>query len=144
MGTNYYTTKDKHIGKKSAAGYYCWDCNITLCKNGNEGIHKGCHHKHLMFCDCGWHKKCPTCGGPPRKETLDNSAVGRELGFNKQPYGKKKGVTTCSSFTWAHRFKKLPRKIKDEYDRVFTTKEFEKILEECPVQYFHLIGREFS
>ena len=42
MGTNYYLKGHRgddnpkyHIGKRSAAGLYCWDCHITLCKGGN-------------------------------------------------------------------------------------------------------------
>jgi len=137
MGTNYYTSKGKHIGKKSAAGKYCWDCKITLCKGGIKDVHTG--HSE-------WFDSCPECYGKPKEETLDNSAAGRELGFNKQPYKAKTGVASCSSFTWAIQPDELLkiRKIIDEYDRKFTIKEFIKILEECPIRYFNMIDREFS
>jgi hypothetical protein len=135
MGTNFYYKKNVHIGKRSAAGFYCWDCNITLCKNGNNSIHQS---------ESKWHEKCPKCG----KSYLDegfNSSVGRELGFNKSPYGKKVGVRSCSSFTWAIEKGKIKfRKITDEYGRQFSRKEFEKILEECPVQFYDNIGKSFS
>lgn len=147
MGTNYYTMRDKHIGKKSAAGYYCWDCNITLCKGGNKEVHRGCgnaDHGHKIACDCNWYKECPKCGKKPIRESFENSAVGRELGFNKQSYKRKQGVASCSSFSWAINPLELPRKIKDEYDRIFTLKEFKQILKECPIQYFHSVGEEFS
>lgn len=48
MGTNYYARGYRriadmdpqyHIGKRSAAGLYCWDCGKTLCKDGESGIH---------------------------------------------------------------------------------------------------------
>ena len=41
-----------HIGKRSAAGYYCKKCNITLCDGGFDGIHSS---------DTGFYEKCPIC-----------------------------------------------------------------------------------
>jgi Zn finger protein HypA/HybF involved in hydrogenase expression len=97
MGTNFFVNNDAeeneqiHIGRRSAAGLYCWDCNITLCASGDEGIH---------YSKNRWHVKCPKCGRPPVREKLSDSAAGRELGFNKKP-ANKKGVGTCCSFSWA-------------------------------------------
>ena len=148
MSTNYYTLKDKHIGKRSAAGLYCWDCNITLCKGGNEEIHKGCNElkSNHIFCTCNWYDECPVCKGKPFEEGLNNSSIGRELGFNKSEYKKKKGVTPCSSFRWAIKKEELKKvkTIKDEYGEKITIGEFNRILSECPVQYFDWIGEEFS
>jgi hypothetical protein len=53
MGTNFYTIDDIHIGKRSAAGLYCFDCEVTLCKNGEDAIHQG---------SSGWYNTCPKCG----------------------------------------------------------------------------------
>jgi len=134
MGTNFYTLKDKHIGKRSAAGIYCWDCGISLCKAGNEGIHQS---------ESEFFKKCPLCKGEKGKETLENSSAGRELGFKTQPTSKK-GAKSCSSFTWAIIPYKLKAKtIKDEYGRKFTREEFDKILQECPIYHFGNIGIDF-
>ena len=44
MGTNFYKIKrvdnkieeGEHIGKRSAAGEYCWDCRRTLSIYGDE------------------------------------------------------------------------------------------------------------
>lgn len=141
MGTNYYLASNgKHLGKKSAAGLYCWDCEVTLCKQRKDGIHQS---------KSDWHEKCPKCGKPAEEETLSESSAGRELGFNKEKYQKKTGVKSCSSFTWAipkEEFLKLSKRkrVKDEYDRFMSVKKFLKILEECPVQYFHQIGKYFS
>ena len=147
MGTNYYVrgwkTSDSmnpkyHIGKRSAAGLYCWDCGVTLCKWGEMGVHLG---------DSNWFKSCPKCGGKPIKEGLSDGSAGRELGFNKTPYKRKKGVASCSSFTWCMRPEEFFKKnviIWDEYRRSFTKDEFLKILDECPIQYSHLIGEWFS
>ena len=50
MGTNFYLGKyvyetkyENHIGKRSAAGLYCWDCDETLIIGGKDMF--------AMFCD---------------------------------------------------------------------------------------------
>ena len=146
MGTNYYTLKDKHIGKRSAAGWYCWDCNVTLCKGGEEEIHIGCKKPNHIFCTCDWYDDCPVCHKKTFEEGIVNSSIGRELGFNKTEYKKKTGVTSCSSFRWAIKKEELKKvkTIKDEYGEKITVGTFNKILKECPIQYFDSIGREFS
>ena len=138
MGTNYYILKEDgtHVGKKSAAGLYCWNCSVTLCKGGDRGIHCSSNE---------WYEKCPKCGKIPSEESLESSSAGRELGFNKLEYKKKTEVASCSSFTWAinpEEIRKV-RKIKDEYGKKYSKKEFEQMLLECPIQYFDSIGREF-
>jgi len=140
MGTNFYIKGKRgndnsryHIGKRSAAGWYCWDCGITLCKNGNEGVHTKSE----------WYSKCPKCGKYPNEESLSDGAAGRELGFNKKPFQKKKGVASCCSFSWARELGRI-QKIEDEYGREFTREEFLQMLEECPIQYWGSMGREFS
>ena len=143
MGTNYYRTGFRHsndpkyhIGKRSPAGFYCWDCNVTLCKTGEANIHK------IMPNSETWFDRCPRCGAEKIKETLNDSGVGRALGLNLMRPKRKTGVRSCLSFSWARRLGKI-RKIEDEYGNQFTRKEFEAILEECPVQYYHMIGKEF-
>jgi hypothetical protein len=136
MGCNFYTLKGVHIGKRSAAGYYCWDCRTTLCCGGEQFVHYGSK----------WFDKCPICNRPKDKEDWASGSVGRELGFNKKEFSAKTGVKSCSSFNWAidpDKINKL-RFVKDEYGRRYTLKEFRKILEECPIRYTDMIGREFS
>lgn len=134
MGTNFYGYGGKHIGKRSAAGLYCWDCGTTLCVSGNNGVHKD---------ESYWYEACPKCGKKPIEENLASGAAGRELGFNKTPFSRGSGVSSCSSFTWAIDPEKF-KGIKDEYGRKYTREEFDKMLEECPIQYFDMIGEEFS
>ena len=158
MGTNFYLSNGKHIGKRSAAGMYCWDCKRTLCELGEKEIHTGRCKKpnHGLYCNCGWYKECPICGKKPVQENLNDSSSGRELGFNKNPPKKKTGVSSCSSFTWAtwpteiikycakHKWSFERKLIRNEYGDKFTHKEFLQMLEECPVQYFDSIGQCFS
>jgi len=138
MGTNYYTVNGKHIGKRSAAGMYCWGCKKTLCREGEKRVHD----------DSKWFDCCPLCGKKPEIETLEQSSAGRELGFNKSKPTTKTGVKSCSSFTWAIDPKKFMKSkikwVKDEYRRKITKQDFIKILDECPVQFTNSIGQDFS
>ena len=137
MGCNFYTVTGKHIGKRSAAGLYCWDCHVTLCIGGEKNVHTS---------DSRWHKRCPKCHKKPESESLHGGAVGRELGFNKEPFAPKKGVASCSSFSWdvdPDSIKRL-RIIEDEYGRRYTAKEFQELLSECPIRRTDHIGMDFS
>ena len=154
MGTNFYLLSGEHIGKRSAAGLYCWDCNITFCMDGPEGVH----------IDSRWYKKCPKCGKLPLEEDLSGSSAGRELGYNKSVPSKKTGVRSCSSFTWAVPprivFGSTRRKlriensipgplskkkvIRDEYGHKYSLPDFINVLAECPMQFIDCIGQEFS
>ncbi len=44
-----------HIGKRNAAGRYCWSCRRTLCAGGESAIHTGYGT---------WLDKCSGCGAP--------------------------------------------------------------------------------
>jgi hypothetical protein len=124
MGTNFFTLKKKHVGKRSAAGLYCWDCNIRL-----------------SFPDT----QCPSCGKSTAESFIEGAAA-RELGFNKTKPQEKHGVASCSSFTWAMNETDLKniRVIVNEYGDRFTKDEFYDILKECPIRLYHAIGKEFS
>lgn len=155
MGTNYYwaspRTKTKgitagaHIGKRSAAGFYCWDCEATLCRGGIKGVHYSKHE---------WADVCPVCGNAKIDESLDESPVGVELGFAKSRQQRPTGVRGCSSFSWAIHPKQVisicrknPKRklIKNEYGDSFTCSEFLDMLNcNCPIEYTDLIGEEFS
>jgi len=171
MGTNFYINglpgvsmddPRTHIGKRSAAGMYCWDCKRTLCKTGEADIHVTDPR------DNKWSEVCLSCGKGRAKESLEDSTAGRELGFNKNTPTVKSGVRSCSSFTWAQepapilsgekfgeKFtcpacdQPIPKSadgkvIVDEYGRLFTLDEFKGILDECPVQYTYAVGTSFS
>ena len=137
MGTNFYMMNGTHIGKRSASGMYCWDCRLTLCEDGESGVHLG---------KSKWYDSCPSCGKKPISEGAFGGSTGRELGFNKKPFVAKKGVASCSSFRFAvesDRIERL-RKVKDEYGRKYSKEKFKKMLLECPIKYYDFIGKEFS
>jgi hypothetical protein len=139
MGTNFYIKGKRgnddprfHIGKRSAAGLYCWDCGVSLCKGGASRVHYG-----EEFFD-----KCPKCGKSHVKEELSSSSIGRELGFNNTKPEKKTGVKGCASFTWARPIGRI-KHIVDEYGTEYMLEEFYNVLEECPIQTEHY-GVHFS
>jgi hypothetical protein len=155
VGTNFYLNltnspedmddPNYHIGKRSAAGWYCWDCGITLNMGGESQIHKG---------TSGQYEKCPKCGNERTKDEGWGSA-GVELGFNKPDKpDQRKGVRSVSSFTWAMSRSTLLRAVDesrvykpiiDEYDRTYTYEEFEdQVLDNCPIRFNNMIGRWFS
>jgi hypothetical protein len=150
MGTNFYLigasddrdrmNPEVHVGKRSAAGMYCWDCKTTLCMGGNRGVHDS---------NSPWFDVCPICGKGKNEESLDRSAAGRELGFNKSEPKKKTGVYTCCSFSWAMSPEvmcNLPvdgKVIEDEYGDTYTLMEFQRVLEECPIRYYDSIDSWF-
>ena len=145
MGTNFYFCDENdeqvvHIGKRSAAGLYCWECGLTLCAGGPESVHEG---------ETRWLDACPICGQKPFKENLADGAAGRELGFNKSSPCRKTGVQSCASFTWAispvhfaDLKDALNLHISDEYCQEIY--DFSDILSECPIMFFDSIGTEFS
>lgn len=133
MGCNFYYKNGEHVGKRSAWGLYCWECNTP----------------HDTLKD---ETKCPNCGAERYPETLEDSAAGLELGFAEGPL-KREGLRSTSQFTWAM----TPNLVKllldsggsgmvieDEYGKEYTAKEFMEILEGCPVWSCDHIGEDFS
>jgi len=145
MGTNYYLrghrgndSPEYHIGKRSAAGQYCFDCDVSLCINGKENVHD---YKS------DWYGKCPICGNG-RKNT-ENS---------------KGNVKNSCSFSWAMSKNDLldkvehniscpncnkvfdnPEKvIENEYGELFTLEEFYEEVNYCPIIFYHMIDQRFS
>ena len=129
MGTNYYFTRNpitgaeweeeiedtnplRHIGKRSAAGAYCYTCGTTLCKYGTT-----CVHQYGFR----WHKECPICGqaGVPSCSftitLLSHKALLQKLSRNKT------------------RGKEDQKWVVDEYGQTFTAVEMLKIIKECPI-----------
>jgi len=152
MGTNFYwhvnprslDTKHGHsdsihihIGKRSAAGHYCWDCGTTLHTGGDREV----HYSHS---DNGWQDRCPSCGKSAGENA--NIAVNQELGFAKATDKHRHGVSSCSSFSWTllrheRDLEELAQThptlqvLSDEYGKLFTAREFFEELKFCPIRY---------
>lgn len=153
MGTNFYVRK-QHIGKRSAAGPYCWNCDATLYKGGKS---RKLEKKHILVPlelylsqeKNNWFAACPYCKQKFKEESLTSSSAGRELGFNKSEPLAKTGVKSCCRFSWAispYELTKVVGKsmIVDEYGDKYTLEQFLQILSECPLQYTYLVGKEFA
>lgn len=156
-----------HIGKRSAAGLYCFGCGVTLIYNdvikGFDRSSGNSRNKLVHTGQAGQGNYCPQCFGEPQLETLDSSAAGLELGFRKGPSTpeERQGVRTCSSFSWAQdpgwvlsKLLALVEKewkdegyiaVVDEYGDEYTARKFlENILVACPMWFTDSVGKEFS
>jgi hypothetical protein len=135
MGTNFYWIKNPknlpeddinvHIGKRSAAGRYCWDCGSFLRSDGSYTLHRSSDTSL---------DRCPCCN-KPAPQTSWSSSAGVELGFAKSADIPKVGISSCSSFTWTmmrHNWKikgllsSKTKCIRNEYGDKYTAEEFLK------------------
>lgn len=164
MTTNFYLKEDFKnlypiereellIGKRAAAGHYCWGCRRILIHCWSMNAHSLVHSSLKSVTDFmgTTHNverlsECPSCGKEYEKEGW-NGAVGRELGFNETKPTEKAGVKSTGSFMFALRFQESfklfnslnnnRKVIIDEYDKEYTLKEFFSILSECAIQYIN-------
>lgn len=135
-----------HIGKRSAAGYYCWDCNETLYRGGVTRIHSGK--------DEGFFASCPKCGKKTAWEGAIPRATSVELGFSKPNDDRPTGVRTCSSFSWAQppgAFKAWAKEhleeelVVNEYGDKMTVGAFLNMLRtNCPIESVRMVGEWFG
>lgn len=158
MGTNFYWINPNdievpteffdrwHVGKRSAAGWYCYDCRVPVVRGGDINL---VHTSHDVVVDA-----CPKCGqGRPKQDGIPDAAL-VELGFGKPRQARAaKGVSTCSSFSWAQEPTFAQRIceqradetiIADEYGRELTGQQFAQMLfANCPIQFTSSIGSDF-
>ena len=56
-------------------------------------------------------------------------------------------MASCSSFNWAiapNKIDFIKSLISDEYGHEYSLPHFKLMLKECPIQFFDMIGQEFS
>lgn len=156
MGTNFYWRDESfdgdrdnpevHIGKRSAAGLYCWDCRVTLCSGGNDEVHMGRSY---------WHSACPKCCRPPTPtDGLKEGAAAVELGFAEPREDRPTGVRCTASFSWAQEPSEVrarcerqmdERIVEDEYGDTYTGREFLRMLaSNCAIEFTRHVGQWFS
>lgn len=134
-----------HIGKRSSAGWYCWDCHVTLCADGEARLHYG---------NGGMHDHCPKCGKEPKRTPGMTGPVAVELGFAEPETVRPTGVQGAASFSWAQdpdmvrevcKARPAEAIIEDEYGRALTGAEFlEMLAANCPIEFTHFVGVVFS
>ena len=115
-----------HIGKRSGAGAYCFDCETTLCADGESGIHHAGRY---------WFTECPDCGVEPAEEGEPATCV-----------------RWVCSFSWAQDPEEVRKTLKenaqievvvDEYGVNYTGEAFLETLKSCPINYTNSVGKEF-
>lgn len=138
-----------HLGKRSGAGLYCWDCKVTLCSGGEELIHKG----SAQFLSA-----CPKCHKTESDSFPDRFSrivgVVEEVRAEENDYKKPTGVAGACSFTWAQDADRAIQimmdqpdevLVEDEYGRTYTGDEFMRLLDaNCPIHFRELVGQRFS
>ncbi len=152
-----------HIGKRSAAGDYCWDCGTPLAKDVVTGPPIG-----FFTPASNWHPRavhgpaelrlraCPVCGGTrPEGGNLSDQGhpAGVELGVAKPLSSRPTGVDGASSFSWAQEPARVltivsrhPETtiVRDEYDLPYTGAAFLGLILLIPLWFTESIGQSFS
>ena len=108
-----------HIGKRSAAGKWCHDCDVSLCKGGRFAVHNSMSN---------WDDRCMGCG----KHTSD---VGFACSFTWAQDQEK-----VVKILLANQCKVV---VVDEYGSEHTGQEFSKVLTSVKVEFYDSIGKEF-
>lgn len=149
MGTNFYWLEGDggegaHIGKRSAAGWYCYDCGVPLERGGAMYVHAGDESRHL--------NACPQCGKGKQQDAHNPVMV--ELGFAQPAQQRPTGVQGASSFSWAQDPDEVMARcnahmwdavVMDEYGRTLTGQQFLWMLDmNCPIHFTDSIGVSFS
>lgn len=133
-----------HLGKRSAAGYYCWDCGQTLCQGGDKKVHHG---------KSSWWDSCPKCGKSPVAKDKMPRSMALELGFAAARGHRPSGVAACSSLSWCHPPMAAKAFIEsqeivsvtDEYGRKMTGLQFLAMVQtNCPIQLSRMVGKWFA
>lgn len=148
MGTNFYWrdadgAEGEHIGKRSAAGLYCYDCRLPLIDPPGEVL--------VHATAARQRETCPRCGKGQVEQPHNAAFV--ELGIAEPVQARLTGVQGASSWSWAQRPEDVTARcnrhlfehvIVDEYGRTLTGQQFLWMLEtNCPIRFTHSIGVDF-
>lgn len=160
MGTNFHWLKlddgrtaddfddlgdpEIHIGKRSAAGWFCWDCMVPLVEGGATMVHQSA----ARCLDA-----CPKCGAAKPERSTHNPVM-VELGFAESAVQRPTGVSGASSFSWAQTPSVVRARceqhcddelVSDEYGRRMTGGDFLRMLNSnCPIESTRFVGRWFG
>jgi hypothetical protein len=121
MATKFYFMADgkeyKYIGQRAGAGYYCWDCGLSLAAGGHDCVHQ--HNSHYL-------DKCAVCGIKPKTGIDSCSSFSWAI----------------SPGSFSDTNSAINTKIEDEYGREYSTEEFSDVLSKCPIKFFGDIGKD--
>lgn len=183
MGTNFYwransdgqlpgklgpTCRDSdsprdHIGKRSAAGLYCWDCGCPCVETVAVSYPGSQFRDARRWTNYSVHggspslDHCPLClQNPPEKGpglSDPGNPAGLELGFAGPLKTRPTGVAGASSFSWAQEPARVisicsrwPGEllVEDEYSETHTGADFLASMLRTPLWFVGSIGLYFS
>lgn len=160
MGCNFHWRDGTHIGKRYAAGPYCYNCCIhevikrrlfraisvkKIIERGKIILPKFIGALLLAKLT---KIRCPICGAVYVDEPMPAEAA-LELGFRKGPLQFSKGLHSSSGFIFAQEPKEIKRRLKtgdvavDEYGCEYNPDEFQQILVGCVIKNYASIGQIF-
>lgn len=161
MGTNFYWLKEYseikrlqeqgietelddysptvHIGKRAAAGSYCYSCRVSLFSGGEEWVHGPpwggsdplSQSDIDLFDSMKMLQACPECGAEKGSEHVRGAC---SFCYAQQPNEVRQRCEQSLNSPC----------VIDGYDREYTGKEFLGELECCPIVKTELIGRRFG
>ncbi len=150
MGTNFYLTsvvdesQERHLGKRSAAGLYCYGCDISLV----TGMRGGLNARSPHYGEGTDYSSCPKCKAKP-----SGNLYNPEL-FTPRPDEITReewyAVRYCYSFSFAQKRTQIDAyspetDVVDEYGRHMTMEEFRtEVIAKAVFLFTHHIGQEFS
>ena len=147
MGTNFYLLNGTHLGKRSAAGHYCYKCDVSLV-TGQPGGMNPAASPHAG----GWASRnsCPNCGQSYQNEgglyqpelfkpTPEETARELASGDVRGAYSFSYAVAPSMVAVYNPR-----RKVTSEYGDKMTLQEFRNMVERAKFRFTDSIGREFS
>lgn len=156
MGTNFYLRDEaeeyergQHLGKRSAAGMYCYACNISLVTGMPGGFDVESPHisKKPYGVNRGY-EQCPKCGAKP-----SGNFYLPELFMPTQEQTEREEMYPVR-YSFSFGFALAPEEISlyapdtevvDEYGRVFLMHEFwSDVLAKAVFLFTEHIGQEFS
>ncbi|MBI4276661.1 hypothetical protein HY629_02355 [Candidatus Uhrbacteria bacterium] len=136
----------RHLGKRSASGLYCYDCDISLATGAPGGMNPA---KNPHMNTGPGYKECPGCG----KQRTNTALFNPELW---KPTPEEIVAEHASPVRYSHSFSyaKPPEEIAafpddtiviDEYGRTSTMAEFRReVIEKATFLFTHSVGVVFS
>lgn len=133
-----------HLGKRSGAGRFCWDCMVTLNMGGNSAIHMG---------KSDWHPACPKCNKTEKDKYPTRFDKVADVEKETIPEDRPTGIASSCSFSWAQNpegvlaiLEQRPNDLLviDEYEETYTGVTFATMLRNsCPVHFTDSVGTRF-
>ena len=154
MGTNFYLLDGRHLGKRSAAGQYCTNCDINLVTGQPGGADFGMNpsddrNPHAISRYEGMNQACPNCKAfRPTDTPFYQPELCRptEAETNAELIEVVQQVYSFSyaAQPWDIHALSRQRKVVSEYGDKTTIQEFEDMVAGAKFWFTSSVGREFS